>query len=301
MRYLPALLPLFLSVGCTSLGIHMSGTPQLRVAQINGVELPYIEQGNGEPVVFVHGSMSDYRLWEPQRTAVAGSNRYIAYTQRYFGPQAWRDDGKEFSQQTHVADLTAFIEGLKVGPVHVVAWSYGGAVATLAALQRPDLVQSLALHEPTIGSLIAGTDEGKAAIAAFGSGLAPAREAAKAGEAHKAATMFWEFVSILPKGGFKQEPDAIRHMVLDNSRTVPLTLSAPPPPPVTCDRLKTATLPILITVGEQTRPLWRLAGEMLQRCAPNAQLVNIADSNHDALFRRPADFNRVLLNFLSKN
>lgn len=301
MRHLLVLLPFLLVAGCANHDMAKRGAPTSHVAQVNGVQLPYIEQGHGTPVVFVHGSMSDYRLWEPQRAAVAGSNRYIAYTQRYFGPQPWRDNGKEFSQQTHAADLVAFIEGLKVGPVHVVAWSYGGAVATLAAFQRPDLVRSLAMHEPTIGSLIAGIAEGKAAITAFGSGLTPAREAVKAGDAREAVARFWEFVSILPKGGFDQEPDAIRDMVTDNARTVPLTLLAPPPPPVTCDRLKTATFPILVTVGEQTRPLWRLAGETLQRCAPNARLINIADSNHDALFRKPADFNRALLDFLSKN
>lgn len=301
MRYLFSLLTLLLIAGCNVLGMPKQDAPLSRVAHVNGVQLPYVEQGNGKPVVFVHGSMSDLRLWEPQRAAVAGSNRYIAYTQRYFGTQSWADTGQGFGQQTHAADLIAFIEGLKAGPVHVVAWSYGGAVATLAALQRPDLFQSLAMHEPTIGSLIAGTTEGKAAIAAFGGGLAPAREAAKAGDVGQAAAKFWEFVSILPNGGFEQEPDAIRRMVMDNARTVPLTLSAPPPPPVTCDRLKSAMLPILVTVGENTRPLWRLASETLRRCAPNAQLINIDDSNHDALFRKPAAFNRALLDFLRKN
>lgn len=301
MRFLSSLLTLLLIAGCSGVGMPKQDAPQMRVASVNGVELAYLEQGKGEPVVFVHGSMSDYRLWEPQRAAVAGSNRFIAYTQRYFGAQSWPDTGQGFGQQTHAADLIAFIEGLKAGPVHVVAWSYGGAVATLAVLHRPDLFQSLTMHEPTIGSLIAGTAEGKAAIAAFGSGLAPAREAAKAGDAAQAAARFWEFVSILPNGGFEREPDAIRRMVMDNSRTVPLTLSAPPPPPVTCERLKTATLPILVTVGENTRPLWRLASETLQRCATKAQLVTIDDSNHDALFRKPADFNRALLDFLRRN
>jgi non-heme chloroperoxidase len=36
--------------------------PQLRV---NGVDLSYIEQGAGSPVVFVHGAWMDLRYWEP--------------------------------------------------------------------------------------------------------------------------------------------------------------------------------------------------------------------------------------------
>ena len=125
--------------GCQALDTGSASAPQLRQARVNGVDLPYVEQGQGVPVVFVHGSMTDYRIWEAQRPAVASRHRYIAYTQRYFGSQPWPDDGKQFSQATHAADLIAFIETLNAGPVHVVAWSYGGSVATLAASRRPEL------------------------------------------------------------------------------------------------------------------------------------------------------------------
>ena len=47
--------------------------------------------------------------------------------------QPWDDSGARFSQPMHAADLAAFIQSLGAGPVHVVAWSYGGSVATLAA------------------------------------------------------------------------------------------------------------------------------------------------------------------------
>ncbi len=62
--------------------------------------------------------------------------------------------------------MVAFIRSLQAGPVHVVAWSYGGSVATLAASQQPELFRSLSLHEPTIGRLIVNTPEGKAAPSA---------------------------------------------------------------------------------------------------------------------------------------
>ena len=118
----------------------------LKHVEVNGVSLAYTEQGTGIPVVFVHGSMSDRRIWETQRLDIALSYRYIAYDQRYFGNEPWRDDGKNFDQMTHAADLVAFIQSLKAGPVHLVAWSYGGSVATLAASQHPDLFRSPSLH-----------------------------------------------------------------------------------------------------------------------------------------------------------
>ena len=56
--------------------------PQGEVAkevEINGVRLEYIEQGSGEPIVFVHGGVQDLRAWEPVREAVAKRYRFIAY------------------------------------------------------------------------------------------------------------------------------------------------------------------------------------------------------------------------------
>ena len=276
----------------------MPAPAAVKHVEVNGVNLAYTEQGTGIPVVFVHGSMSDRRIWEAQRADIASKYRYIAYDQRYFGTEPWRDDGKNFNQMTHAADLVAFIQSLKTGPVHVVAWSYGGSVATLAASQHPELFRSLSLHEPTIGSLIAGTPEGKAAVGAFGGAVAPIRAIANAGNALLATERFWEFVLILPEGGFKREPQALQNIVLDNVRSVPLTLNAPPQA-ITCEMVKTIQSPVLITIGANTRPLWTLAGQTLQRCVLDGKLVVLPNSNHDATVRNPAAFNRELVNFLA--
>ena len=286
--------------GCQTVPTAPDATLQFKQVRINGVELPYAEQGQGVPVVFVHGSMTDYRIWEAQRPAVAPHYRFIAYTQRYFGRQPWPDDGKNFSQATHAADLIAFIKGLDVGPVHVVAWSYGGSVATLAASQHPELFRSLSLHEPTIGSLIVGTPEGKLAASDFGKEVGRIRGVANAGDSWRATQQFWEFVLRLADGGFLGEPPALQQIMRDNERSVPLTLNAPPQP-ITCEMVKAIRAPVLVTVGANTRALWVLAGAALQKCVPDGELIEIPNSNHDAIMRNPDAFNRALLGFLERH
>ena len=54
--------------------------------EVNGFGLQYIEQGSGEPIVFVHGAPHDLRAWEPVREAIAKRYRFIAYTQRCSEP-----------------------------------------------------------------------------------------------------------------------------------------------------------------------------------------------------------------------
>ena len=132
--------------------------------QVNGVRLQYVEQGSGEPIVFVHGAPLDLRSWEPVREEIAKRYRFIAYTQRYFGTEPWPDEGKNFSIATHADDLAKFITSLNAGPVHLVGWSHGGLVSVTAALSDPSLVRSLILYEASVISVLpAESSEGKIA------------------------------------------------------------------------------------------------------------------------------------------
>ncbi len=115
-----------------------------------------------------------------------------------------------------------------------------------------------------------------------------------------AAQRFWEFVLILPDGGFKREPQALQDIVMANVNSVPLTLNAPPQA-ISCDMFKAIQAPVLITVGANTRPLWTLAGAALARCVPNGTLVVLPNSNHDATVRNPAAFNRTLVDFMARD
>jgi pimeloyl-ACP methyl ester carboxylesterase len=45
--------------------IAISGNAMASI-QVNGAALEWQEQGKGKPVLFVHGSVSDYRTWENQ-------------------------------------------------------------------------------------------------------------------------------------------------------------------------------------------------------------------------------------------
>jgi len=52
----------------------VSGTEAAKKVEVNGTRLQYVEQGSGEPIVFVHGAPHDLRAWEPVREV----NRTVA-------------------------------------------------------------------------------------------------------------------------------------------------------------------------------------------------------------------------------
>lgn len=279
----------------------MKPKPAIKEVEVNGVRLQYLDQGSGEPVVFVHGVISDHRAWEPVRDEIARKYRFIALTQRYFGTGAWKDDGTKYSVATFSDDLAKFITSLDVGPVHLVGWSFGGQIAATAAMNNPPLVRRLILYEPTVLSVLpADSTEGKVAREDRGKIFAPAAAASKAGDPVKATRLLLEAVFQLPPGGSDREPQAFQTMLDDNARTIPLVFAAPPPPDLTCDMLKNFTRPTLVMRGEKTQPSYAMTSEAIGKCVPGAVQIVLPNVNHDGPVRDPGAFSAAVLDFLSK-
>ena len=275
--------------------------PLTKEIEVNGVRLSYVEDGSDEPVVFVHGAFSDFRVWEPQREEVAKRYRFIAYTQRYHGVGAWNDDGKNYNTTTQVDDLATFITSLNAGPVHLVGRSGGARVSLIAALKNPALVRTLTLHEPALLSVLpAGSAEEKAAREDVAKYTSAAIAANKTGDPVQTVRLFFEGVYQLEPGGFDRLPEATRTMFLVNARVAPLMFGAPPPPAVTCEDMNSFTRPTLVTHGEKTQTSFKLVNERISKCVPGAQQVAFPGLIHNAPSADPAAFTAVLFDFMAK-
>jgi pimeloyl-ACP methyl ester carboxylesterase len=184
-----------------------------------------------------------------------------------------------------------------------VSRSRGGPIATAAALKNPSLVRSLTLHEPALLSVLpAESEEGKAAREDRKNFVGQAvAAAAKAGDSIQAVRLFFEGVYQLGEGGFDRLPQTTRTMLLDHARTAPLLFGSPPPPPITCDMLKTFNIPTLVTHGEKTHAYYKLINAGVGRCIPRARQVAFPNLVHDAPSRDPAAFIAALFEFLSKH
>ena len=128
----------------------MNNATQPKPIAIDGAELHYVIQGEGELVVLVHGSLGDYRAWANQVPVLAERYRVVAYSRRFHFPARGEGAVGVYTVAQHAADLAALIERLDLGPVHLVAESYGASVALLCAHHRPHLVRSLVIGEPPL-------------------------------------------------------------------------------------------------------------------------------------------------------
>jgi pimeloyl-ACP methyl ester carboxylesterase len=291
---------LFFLAGCQSVQQRQPAAPTVKQMSVNGVNLTYVEQGQGAPLLFVHGSNADHRLWEPQREAFAANYRFIAVDQRYFGAAPWSDNGAKFSQATFIEDLRAFIQGLNSGPVHLIGWSLSGGTLLPLAVQSPELVKSVFVFEPAIGTMVTDPTDLKSMGDDRRDMFGPAVAAVKAGDHAAPVRVFIDSVNGLP-GTFDALPPATRAIMLDNARMLPLLFAAPPPPPISCVQLGQIKVPVMIVRGELTRPFYKVAADTASRCIPGSRLMVVPQARHLWPGQDPSAFNRLVLDFLKSN
>ncbi len=121
---------------------------EAQTVEVNGTTLAYIEEGTGDPVVFVHGAISDLRTWQYQRPDIGAHYRTISYSRRYARPNGDIDPGQGDPWGRHVDDLISFLLKIDAAPAHLVGNSQGAFISMVLAKQRPELVRSLVLEEP---------------------------------------------------------------------------------------------------------------------------------------------------------
>ncbi|WP_157019371.1 alpha/beta fold hydrolase [Mesorhizobium xinjiangense] len=272
--------------------------PVTKQMEVNGTTLRYVEEGSGDPVVFLHGAVGDLRIWDAHRPQIADQRRFIAYTQRYFGTVDWPDEGKLFSLQTHVQDLIAFVQGFNSGPVHLVTWSYGGQVGTYAALVQPNLFRSMVHFEPTFDTLLADLPGGSSANSEMLNRFGPTESALQAGKPEDAALRLVEAVFKLPDGAAAVQPEPWPTIWRENARTVLPSLKIGPGVPVSCRQLGRLKVPTLVVEGQNTYARFSMVAEQLAACLGNGLLVTMPDVNHDGPYRNPAGFAAKIESFL---
>lgn len=291
-----------ISLGCLALLVPTMAVPEdagVKHVEAAGAQFPYVEAGQGEPVLFVHGAFSDYRIWEPMREEVAKSHRFIAYTQRGFGTGTWPEQ-PVFARDVHEADLVALLDAW-TEPMHLVGWSYSGPIVLQAALDRPDLVRRIVIFEPTLETVLEGKPEHEEAMKAWGEGWGPASEALERGDAEGSTRLGLEYVFGLPQGGFDTLPEPARAMFLENAHTEAKFAAAPPPTPMTCDDLSRIKAPVLILWGTEALPFFQAAAKEVAACLPNAVLEEMPKVGHGGPMQAREAFLDRTLSFLRED
>jgi pimeloyl-ACP methyl ester carboxylesterase len=116
---------------------------------VNGIEIEFETAGAGEPVLLIHGAfIAD--TFHPLMAEPALTGRFLLVNMHRRGYAGSSHPTSPVTISDHAADCRALISHLGVERAHVAGHSYGGAVALQLAVEAPQIVQSIALLEPSM-------------------------------------------------------------------------------------------------------------------------------------------------------
>ncbi|MFT7600685.1 MAG: pimeloyl-ACP methyl ester carboxylesterase [Acidimicrobiales bacterium] len=124
----------------------------------NGINIHYVEQGEGPLVVMCHGFPESWYSWRHQLPALAAAGyRAVALSMRGYGLTDAPHDVDAYSIHHLIGDVTAVVRGLGEETAVVVGHDWGAPVAWYSALTRPDMFRAVAClsvpFTPAVGGL----------------------------------------------------------------------------------------------------------------------------------------------------
>ena len=113
------------------------------------VEIAYLDEGEGEPIVLVHGFASSknvnwvYPTWVSELRR--GGRRVIALDNRGHGESEKLYDSMDYSIPIMAGDVTALLDHLEIPCADIMGYSLGARMAAWLALNRPERLRSVIL------------------------------------------------------------------------------------------------------------------------------------------------------------
>jgi pimeloyl-ACP methyl ester carboxylesterase len=264
------------------------------VAIGNGITLHYAEQGSGIPVIFVHGSLSNYGYWKPQVGPFAEHYRVIAYSRRYNRPNA-NPPIAGYSAVTDSDDLAALIKTLHLGRVYVVGHSYGALTALFLEVRHPELLRAVVLAEPPAVPLLAhlsppNTAKGQVMFVDIQKKMvAPMKVAFSAGHSDAGVGAFIDYVMANPKA-WETMSAADRTDTLQDAKEWDVMLPRGTLfPDISPEQVRAIRVPTLVMTGGKSFPfLVQIDSELAKLISGSRQIV-YPDAGHQMWYKHPED------------
>ncbi|HYA11116.1 MAG TPA: alpha/beta hydrolase [Thermoplasmata archaeon] len=254
-----------------------------------GVQLAFEDYGGaGDPVTLVHGGWDDHGTWDRVVAGLSVALQVLTYDRREHGASS--GPPRAHPVRDDASDLAALLEETGHFPTHVVGHSYGGAVALRLAVDRPELVRSVTVHEvPFVGLLRSG--------AAASERLQRARELAL-GPTPEAGARDYLALFASAEEQWATLDAASRRALGAAAPTWAKEMADPDALRPASEELEAIAVPVLATSGSRSPPFAAEIEEALVTALPNATAARLRDVGHYVQRTDPDLFVGVLGTFL---
>src|SRR5215471_13940787 len=117
-----------------------------RYEEIDGLRLPYLDEGEGKPVVFFHGEPTWSFLWRKVIPPVRDAGfRCVAPDYAGFGRSDKPTDLDWYSYDRHTELMAALLDELDLRAATAVVHDWGGPIGLRLAVEHPDRIARLVI------------------------------------------------------------------------------------------------------------------------------------------------------------
>lgn len=115
----------------------------------NGVELAYLDEGEGEPIILIHGFASNKEVnWQQPGwidILTRAGRRAVALDNRGHGQSSKLYDSGAYHMHMFASDVRALLDHLRIARADIMGYSMGARITTFTALLYPEYVRSAIL------------------------------------------------------------------------------------------------------------------------------------------------------------
>jgi 3-oxoadipate enol-lactonase len=251
--------------------------------------LYYEVAGEGHPLVLIHGGLVNCDLWDDQFEVFAGQYHTVRYDVRGFGKSK-----SPTSYYSNHGDLRDLLDFLGIQRAHVLGLSMGGSIAIDFTLAYPHHVTALLPIAAGLGGYHATSN------AALRDEMIAAYERGDKDRAVELSLQVWT-------DGPYRTPDQVDPGVRERIRAMTAhTFDLPDyeqwlqrlePPAI--NRLDEIRVPTLFVVGDQDVEDIRKISDLIIANVPGAQRAVMPGTAHHLNMEQPAEFNRIVREFLN--
>ena len=273
----------------------------IHTVEVNGERVAYLDIGQGQPVILIHGFGGSMWQWEHQQQPLSAEFRLI--TPDLIGSGLSTKPDIEYRPEQMLEYFIGFMDALRIRQATLVGNSMGAGLAIGMALTYPDRVSQLVL----IDGLPANVRERLTSPSIR-------RALDTAAPSWLASFGNWLFGGVMIESVLKEivhDPALLTPAVIERSNRNRQRPGVIPPLMTVRDtlplwesgfakRIGEIRHPTLILWGEEDRVFPLPTGEDLQRTIKGSALVRIPNAGHIPQWERPDLANRAMIEFLRR-
>lgn len=273
----------------------------IHTVEVNGEHVAYLDIGQGQPVILIHGFGGSMWQWEHQQQPLSAEFRLI--TPDLIGSGLSTKPDIEYRPEQMLEYFIGFMDALRIRQATLVGNSMGAGLAIGMALTYPDRVSQLVLIDGlpanvrerlTSPSIKRALDTAAPSwLASFGNWLfgGVMIESVLQEIVHDPALLT---PAVIERSNRNRQRPGVIPPLMTVRDTLPLWESG------FATRIGEIRHPTLILWGEEDRVFPLPTGEDLQRTIKGSALVRIPNAGHIPQWERPDLANRAMIEFLRR-